>query len=142
MIVNAQVRTSDHRGWSFVQPCLTTGETTVLADWLASVGCGWVEPSPVAAAATVQPSFPRGGERAGLFGNKPVEMVAGDPGEDTMGQGRTGRLDRHKSATVRPAAVQDQADTPGYINTPLLIPGSLGGNAGFSRDLTGTTVTA
>ncbi|GAA4733916.1 hypothetical protein GCM10023263_90770 [Phytohabitans rumicis] len=56
-----------------------------------------------ATATVVQPAFPRSGERAGQFGHKPVEMVAGDPGEDRMGQGRTGRFDRHKSATVRPA---------------------------------------
>jgi hypothetical protein len=32
-------------------------------------------------------------------------MVAGDAGEDRMGQGRTGLLDRHKSETVRPVTV-------------------------------------
>jgi hypothetical protein len=32
----------------------------------------------------VQPGFPGGGERGGQFGNKPVEVVAGDAGEDRM----------------------------------------------------------
>jgi hypothetical protein len=67
-------------------------------------GPGPAAPIPASAAA-VQPAFPRGGERAGQFDNKLVEMVAGDPGEDRMGQGGTGRLDRHKSATVRPVTV-------------------------------------
>jgi hypothetical protein len=50
----------------------------------------------------VQPAFPRGGGRAGQFGNKPVEMVAGDPREDRMGQGRAGRLDRHNQRPCGP----------------------------------------
>jgi hypothetical protein len=32
-------------------------------------------------------------------------VVAGDAGEDRMGQGRAGLLDRHKSETVRPVTV-------------------------------------
>jgi hypothetical protein len=39
----------------------------------------------------------RGGEWFGQFGDEPVQVVAGDAGEDRMGQGRTGLLDRHKS---------------------------------------------
>jgi hypothetical protein len=32
-------------------------------------------------------------------------VVAGDPGEDRMRQGRTGLLDRHNQQTVRPATI-------------------------------------
>jgi hypothetical protein len=73
-------------------------------------------PVPLAAA-VVQPGFPGGGEPGGQFGNKPVEVVAGDAGEHRMGQGHTGRFDRHKSATVRPAAVSIKP-TRGVTSTP------------------------
>ena len=59
---------------------------------------------PVAASA-VQASFSRGVKRFGQFGNEAVQVVAGDAGEDRMGQGRTGLLDRHKSETVRPVTI-------------------------------------
>lgn len=77
-----------------------------------------------AASATVQPPFPGGAERVGQFGDEPVQVVAGDAGEDRMGQGRTGLLDRHKSADRAARHHLDQVDTPGLINTPLLIPRS------------------
>jgi hypothetical protein len=56
-------------------------------------------------ASAVQPPFPGGVKRFGQFGNESVQVVAGDAGEDRMGQGRTGLLDRHKSETVRPFTV-------------------------------------
>jgi len=49
------------------------------------------------APASVQPPFPGCVKRFGQFGDQPVEVVARDAGEDRMGQGRTGLLDRHKS---------------------------------------------
>jgi hypothetical protein len=63
-----------------------------------------VVPVPVAASA-VQLSFPGGCEGFCQFGNESVQVVAGDAGEDSMGQGRTGLFDRHTSETVRPATV-------------------------------------
>jgi hypothetical protein len=76
-------------------------------------------------ASAVQPSFPGVAKRFGQSGNESVQMDAGDAGEDRMGQGRTGLLDRHKSETVRALHRLDQANTPGRINTPQLIPRSL-----------------
>lgn len=55
-----------------------------------------------AAATLVQPAFPGGGERIGQFSDEPVQMVAGDPGEGRMRQGRTGLLDPHNQQTVQP----------------------------------------
>jgi hypothetical protein len=57
-------------------------------------------------AATVQPPFPGGGKRDRQFGDEPVQMIARDTGEDRMGQGRTGLLDRHNQQTVRPATIE------------------------------------
>jgi hypothetical protein len=54
------------------------------------------------AASVAQPPFPGGLKRFGQFGDKPVHVFAGDASEHRMGQGRTGKLDRHKSETVRP----------------------------------------
>jgi hypothetical protein len=77
-----------------------------------------------AATAAVQSPFPGGVERLGQFGDEPVQVVAGNAGEDRMGQGRTGLLDRHKSVDRAARHCLDQADTPGRINTPQLIPRS------------------
>src|SRR6266536_5712050 len=62
-------------------------------------------PTVPAAAAPVQPPFPGGVKRCGQFGDKPVQVVAGDPGKDRMRQGRTGLLDRHNQQTVWPATI-------------------------------------
>ena len=86
-------------------------------------GAGPAVTIPVAASA-VQAPFPGGCEWFGKFGDEPVQVVAGDAGEDRMRQGRTGLLDRHKSVDRAARHRLDQADTPGHINTPLLIPRS------------------
>ncbi len=86
-------------------------------------GAGPAATAPVAAAA-VQPPFACRSEWFGQFGDQPVQVVAGDAGEDRMGQGRTGFLDRHKSADRAARHRLDQVDTPGHINTPLLTPRS------------------
>ena len=91
--------------------------------WRVS-GAGPAVTVPLATSA-VQPTFPRRAERCCQFGDKSVQVVAGDAGEDRMGQGRTGLLDRHKSETVRPVTVLIKPDTPGRINTPQLVPRSL-----------------
>jgi hypothetical protein len=67
-------------------------------------GAGPAVAVPVAASA-VQAPFPGGCEWFGEFRDEPVQVVAGDAGEDRMGQGRTGLLDRHKSETVRPVHI-------------------------------------
>jgi hypothetical protein len=39
------------------------------------------------------------------FGNESAQLVAGDAGEDRMGQRRAGLLDRRKSESARPVTV-------------------------------------
>jgi hypothetical protein len=46
VIVRGDIRTSDGRGWSFEDPCLTTWESRSLGDWLSSVARGEVAPAP------------------------------------------------------------------------------------------------
>jgi hypothetical protein len=87
-------------------------------------GAGPPAAIPVTTAAVVQPAFPRGGERLGQLSDEPVQVVARNAGEYRMGQGRTGLLDRHKSADRAARRHLDQVDTPGHINPPPLVPRS------------------
>jgi hypothetical protein len=45
LVVRGDVRLADGRGWSFVEPCLTTWEARSLGSWLRAVVAGEVEPS-------------------------------------------------------------------------------------------------
>jgi len=69
--------------------------------------------------AAVQPALPCGGEWLSQFSDEPVQMVARNAGEYRMGQGRTGLLDRHKSADRAARRHLDQVDALGHINTAI-----------------------